>query len=55
MDGRRKGSVAVGIQPGQIGVDVDRVGAVQEHVLVVSGPDVAQNLVVEVPLAGATG
>src|SRR5260370_24939424 len=48
-----QGPVAVGIQPGQIGVDVDGVGAVQEQDLVWSRPDVAQNLVVGVPPARA--
>src|SRR5260370_5313107 len=48
-----QGPVAVGIHPGQIGVDVDGVGAVQGHVLVLRGRHVAQNLLPEVLPAGA--
>jgi hypothetical protein len=40
---------------GQFCVDVDGVGAVQVHVLVVGGPDVGEHLVVDRPAGAAQG
>jgi len=43
--------VAVGVEAGELGVDVDGVGAVEVYVLVVAGPDVGEHLLVD-PTAG---
>jgi len=42
-------TVAVGVEPGELAVDVDGVAAVEVHVLVVGGPDVSQHGVIDVP------
>ena len=47
--------VTVGIKPGEAALDVDGVGAVKQHVLMVGGPDVRQGLVIDVPAGGAQG
>jgi len=46
---RGRGGVAVGVETDQFRADVDGVGAVEVHVLVVGGPDMGEHLVVDLP------
>jgi hypothetical protein len=51
----REWPVAVGVELGELAVDVDGVGAVEVHVLVVGGPDVRQHFVVDLAAFSAKG
>jgi hypothetical protein len=45
--------VPVGVELGQLAVDVDRVGVAEVDVLVVGRPDVGEDFVVDPPAASA--
>jgi hypothetical protein len=52
--GQAQRPVAVGVELGQLAVDIDRVGAVEVDVLMVSWPDVGKDFVVDAPAVAAT-
>jgi hypothetical protein len=52
---RRAAAGTVGVELGELAVDVDRMGAVEVDVLVTGGPDVRQRGVVDIPPGGPRG
>ena len=49
---RRAAAGAVGVELGELAIDVDRMGATEVDVLVMGGPDVRQHGVVDIPPGG---